>query len=145
MEEDPVDPAKQRTSGVVDVGELGELLRQRRLASGLTLRELQVRLGNSLTASSLSRIEHGALPDAKNVPVIARWLELSPDQIAWPGQSSLPVGAQSTPDAIEVHLRADKNLSPVAAEVLARTFRHLYDDIVTGKIPLAKGSEDKRE
>jgi len=108
------------------------------------LRDLQKQLGNSLTASSLSRIEHGALPDAKNVPALARWLDLSPDQIAWPGQSSFPEGAQSTPEAIEVHLRADKNLSPVAVEVLARTFRVLYDDIVSGKIPLAKGSEDKR-
>ena len=132
----------QPAAGVVDVGELGDLLRARRAASGLTLRQLQAELGNALTASALSRIENGATPEPRNVPVIARWLEIPIAQIVWPGQPTATSEGRSTPEVVEVHLRADKKLSPIAAEVLARTFRVLYDDIVAGKIPLADG--DKR-
>lgn len=132
----------QPATGVVDVGQLGALLRARRAAGGLTLRELQKQLDNALTASALSRIENGATPELRNVPVIAGWLGIPMAQIVWPGQPTATSGGRSTPEVVEVHLRADKKLSPIAAEVLARTFRVLYDDIVAGKIPLAG---DKRK
>lgn len=127
----------------MDVRGLGELLRARRSARGLTLRELQAELRNALSASALSRIENGATPDAKNVLAIAEWLSIPISQIAWPGQATATNRGDSTPDVVEVHLRADKKLDPVAAEVLARTFRVLYDDIVAGKIPLA-GAEQRK-
>jgi transcriptional regulator with XRE-family HTH domain len=133
-----VAPASQPASGVVDVRELGELLRARRTASGLTLRQLQAELENVLTASALSRIENGAVPEARNVQPIARWLRIPMSQIAWPGQMTSAQVAQSTPDAVEVHLRADKNLKPEAADALARMFRLLYDDIVHGRIKPGK-------
>jgi transcriptional regulator with XRE-family HTH domain len=141
----PVDPVERPTSGVVDIRDLGELLRTRRTATGLTLRELQEQLGNTLTASSLSRIEHGAVPDPKNVPVLARWLDLNPNQIAWPGETSFPEATGSTPEVVELHLRADKKLSPLAVEMLSRTFRVLYEDIVGGKIPVVQGPEERRD
>lgn len=140
-----MDPAERPTSGVVDIRELGELLRTRRMAMGLTLRDLQQQLGNTLTASSLSRIERGAVPDSKNVPVLARWLDLNPNQIAWPGETSYPEQTGSTPEAIELHLRADKKLSPLAVEMLSRTFRVLYEDIVSGKIPVVQGPDQGRD
>lgn len=129
----------QPATGVADVGDLGGLLRKRRIADGLTLRQLQAQLRNALSASALSRIENGATPDPKNVPAIAAWLNIPISQIAWPGQATATSGGDSTPDVVEVHLRADKKLSPIAADVLAMTFRRLYDDIVDGKIPLAGG------
>ena len=133
----------QPPTGVVDVRELGALLRARRQASGLTLRGVQEELRNALSASALSRIENGAMPDARNVPVIAEWLDIPISQIAWPGQATATNRGSSTPDVVEVHLRADKKLSPIAADVLARTFRLLYDDIVEGKIPLANRETDE--
>ncbi len=135
-------PASQPASGVVDVRELGELLHARRTASGLTLRQLQAELENLLTASALSRIENGAVPEARNVQPIARWLGIPMSQIAWPGQMTSAQIAQSTPDAVEVHLRADKNLKPEAADALARMFRLLYDDIVHERIK--PGQPDSR-
>ncbi len=130
-------------TGVVDVRGLGELLRARRSARGLTLRELQAELHNALSASALSRIENGATPDAKNVLAIAEWLNIPISQIAWPGEATATSQGTSTPDVVEVHLRADKKLDAVAAEVLARTFRVLYDDIVAGRIPLARPEHQK--
>lgn len=126
----------QPATGVVDVRELGALLKARRTADGLTLRALQAELRNALTASALSRIENGATPDPRNVPAIAEWLNIPISQIAWPGQATATNRGDSIPDVVEVHLRADKKLSPVAADVLAMTFRRLYEDIVAGKIRL---------
>jgi len=123
--------------------ELGGLVRARRSAEGLSLRDLQDQLGNVLTASALSRIEHGATPEPKNVAALADWLGIPMANIAWPGQFTSSSAMQSTPDVIEVHLRADKKLNPVAADVLAQTFRRLYDDIVSGNIRLT-GDAKKR-
>jgi hypothetical protein len=36
---------------------------------------------------------------------------------------------QSTPDAVELHLRADKNLNPQTAVALAKMFRAAYDEL----------------
>lgn len=50
-----------------------------------------------------------------------------------------------TPSAVEVHLRADRNLDPSAAEALAAMFRHLYEGVASGKltVPL-QGRKPKR-
>jgi hypothetical protein len=101
-------------------------------------------LRDALTASALSRIENGGIPEPRNAAVIAEWLGLPASHVVWPGQPAFVLPKrQSTPEIVEVHLRADKKLSPVAAEVLARTFRVLYNDIVAGRIPLAQGKSEK--
>jgi len=37
------------------------------------------------------------------------------------------------PEYVEVHLRADKNLSPKTAKALAEMFKALYEQSITGK------------
>jgi transcriptional regulator with XRE-family HTH domain len=136
--------ASQPTQRVVNVSELGALVKARRAAKDLSLRDLQDLLHNALSASALSRIENGATPEPKNVAPLAEWLGIPMTSIAWPGQPT--AGAthnQSTPDAVEVHLRADKKLNPVAAEALAGMFRRLYEDLTEDRITLA-GDNQKR-
>lgn len=128
----------QPTQRPVEVSELGDLIKARREARHLSLRQVQAEIDNALTASALSRIENGATPEAKSVPALATWLGIPTDWIAWPGQAAPTASTMETPDLVEVHLRADRKLNPVAADVLARTFRLLYDDIVSGRIPLAE-------
>lgn len=128
---------------VIDVEEIGPLVKARRKGQGLSLRDLQDLLRNALSASALSRIEHGAMPEPKNVAPLAEWLGIPMSNIAWPGQANGMLSGRSTPDVVEVHLRADKKLNSQAADVLAQTFRRLYDDIVSGDIPLA-GNGTKR-
>jgi transcriptional regulator with XRE-family HTH domain len=119
----------------IEIGELGELIRRQRSARNLTLRQVEDQLNHAITASSLSRIEHGAVPEPRNVPILARWLNVLPEHIVWPDEKRLqrPV---DTPTAVEVHLRADKKLAPDAAEALAALFRQLYDNVASGKIQL---------
>lgn len=128
--------AESRTDDqLIDVQEIGTLLRRRRAAAHLTLRDVEEQLDHALTASSLSRIENGAIPDPKNVSLLARWLDIPLNRIGWPGQVASAPGSD-TPAAIEAHLRADKRLAPEAAEVLATMFRRLYEDLVSGDLPL---------
>lgn len=128
----------QPTQRVVNVSQLGGLVKARRAAQGLSLRDLQDQLGSALSASALSRIENGATPEPKNVAPLAAWLGIPMSSIAWPGQpTASATREQSTPDAIAVHLRADKKLNPVAAEALAGMFRRLYEDLTEDRITLA--------
>jgi len=128
--------ASQPIERVVNVGQLGGLVKARRAAEGLSLRDLQDQIQNALSASALSRIENGATPEPKNVAPLAAWLGIPMGNIAWPGQPTPASTDQSTPDVVAVHLRADKKLNPVAAETLARMFRRLYEDLVEDRITL---------
>ena len=128
-------------SGLIDVADLGRLVRGRRKVQGLSLRDVEEQLEGAITASSLSRIERGAIPDSKNVPVLARWLEVPLDAIGWPGESR-ESHERATPDVVEVHLRADRNLEPEAAEVLSTMFRHLYESVASGTFT-GNGQEPK--
>lgn len=129
--------ASQPIERLIDVKEIGPLVKARRKGEGLSLRDLQDKLDNALTASALSRIEHGATPEPKNVGPLAVWLGIPMSSIAWPGQPNGSLSGRSTPDVVEVHLRADKKLDPKAADVLAQIFRRLYNDIASGDIPIA--------
>jgi len=130
-------PEPGGTDRIVDVRDLGELLRKRRSAAKLTLRDVEAQLDHALTASSLSRLENGATADSNHVPVLARWLGIPLELVAWPGHASVPTPGVDTPTVIEVHLRADKNLPPGAGEALAKMFRRLYQDFASGDLPVA--------
>jgi len=89
--------------------------------------------------STLSRLERGAystLPDAATLSKLCAWLGTSIDALLGPQDLNLASrpAKNTTPEIVEVHLRADKKLSPKTAEALAEMFRILYDQ-VSGKSP----------
>jgi len=128
-------PNRPEPDRIVSVEELGSLLKRKRIAEGLTLREVEAQMERALTASSLSRLENGATPDVGHVAVIATWLQIPLSLIAWPGENP-DAKEVDTPTAVEVHLRADKNLQPAEADALARMFRLLYRDYTAGNVPV---------
>jgi hypothetical protein len=126
-----------RSPGRVDIRDLGQLLHQRRSAANKSLRQVMGEMDNALTASTLQRIEKGAVPEPKNVPVLARWLQIPVEMVTWPGDVAGEGIPASVPDMVEVHLRADKNLAHEKAMALSRMFRLLYDDLASGnEVPL---------
>ena len=125
----------------IDVRDLGQLLKRRRAAQGVTLRQVEEAMDHALAASTLSRLENGATPDPMNVAHLAAWLEVPLDLISWPGETAASSTPLSTPELVELHLRADRSLKPEVAEVLAMVFRRLYDDLASGVVPLASGKE----
>jgi len=91
-----------------------------------------------VSAATLSRLERNVsstLPDAATLNKLSRWLGVGVGDLLQESQqragSRLPVA--TTPEYVEVHLRADKNLSPKTAKALADMFRTLYEQLANEK------------
>jgi transcriptional regulator with XRE-family HTH domain len=97
-------------------------LRRTRKDRDLSLREVAAE--TELSAATLSRFEKGVgNPDLPTLTALADWLGLDHANVF----NAPTAEAESTPDVVEVHLRADPKLDPRTAEALARSFRQLYD------------------
>jgi transcriptional regulator with XRE-family HTH domain len=117
---------------VVNTGEIGQAVRRKRKELGLSLRGVAEKTG--ISASTLSRIENGAgKPDADNIARLSAWLNVPLERM----MGGRPVGnrgakpviyfpQEATPDIVEAHLRADRNLSAETANALAELFRVAY-------------------
>jgi hypothetical protein len=68
------------------------------------------------------------LPDVSTLEKLAKWLGTTLDELLGEkkGRSRISTADASTPDLVEVHLRADKNLTPDTAKALAEMFKTLY-------------------
>jgi len=111
--------------------ELGQAIKRRREELGLSLRD--VADVTNVSASTLSRIENGTgKPDADNIARLTGWLDMPMDRIMNKQSSSSDVEPviyyphEATPEIVEAHLRADKNLSPETANALSELFRVAY-------------------
>jgi transcriptional regulator with XRE-family HTH domain len=106
-----------------NIGQLGPMLRARRRAKRLSLRDLAVETGVSL--NTLSRIERGHVPDLKNFQRIVEWLQMPAETFM--EQETEPT---STPEIIARHLRSDPRLSDTAVNQLAEMVEDLYHRLV---------------
>jgi transcriptional regulator with XRE-family HTH domain len=107
-------------------------LREVRSERGMTLKNVASITGISIP--TLSRVERGDANEIESNTLLAlsKWAKL-PFDLFQKGSTSkrkLPaVGSDiSTPDAVELHLRADKNLAPKTAELLVKMFRAAYSE-----------------
>ena len=137
-------PAK----ALVNTEELGRAIRRRREELGLSLRDVAVE--TSVSASTLSRIENGTgKPDADNIARLTTWLNVPMERIL----SGRPSHAESskavvyypqepTPEIVEAHLRADRNLTPQTAAALSELFRVAYQQF--SRNDATKGVKKKR-
>ena len=116
---------------LVNTVELGRAIRRKREEAGLSLRDVANETG--VSASTLSRIENGTgKPDADNIARLTAWLDVPIERV----MSGQPDGDQSiavvyfpqepTPQIVEAHLRADRNLTPETAKALSELFRVAY-------------------
>ena len=84
-----------------------------------------------ISSSTLSRLQRGtssSLPDAETLSKLAAWLGVPLGTLLSDDREMTMDGPHlSTPEVVEVHLRADKHLSPKTAETLAKMFRLLYE------------------
>jgi transcriptional regulator with XRE-family HTH domain len=118
--------------GLVNTEELGRAVRRRREEFGLSLRD--VASETSVSASTLSRIENGTgKPDADNIARLTAWLDVPMERIlsgrdpkAQEPKAVVYYPEEPTPEIVEAHLRADKNLTPETASALSELFRVAY-------------------
>ncbi len=113
----------------IDVEWIGKRLQRFRRQRGLTLREVFAE--TSIPIPTLSRIERGAAKslDSTTLLALTDWMGIStadlrgtPSRVKKQGKQ-----IQATPDIVEIHLRADKNLSKETASALATLFRTAYE------------------
>lgn len=99
-------------------------LAQLRIRRGKTnLRDAAKQIGD-ISASSLSRIENGKIPDMEVFLRICDWMGVSPDSFIRSGDGE---NDTNTPEVIEAHLRADKYLDDDTAEAIAEMVRRAYE------------------
>jgi transcriptional regulator with XRE-family HTH domain len=115
---------------LIDAVELGDRVRAKRRSKKLSIREAAEEVG--VSAPTISRVERGHLPERENLLRLARWAGVRIDPVLHDKASrrrNVVVHAPdaSTVEAVELHLRADKNLSRDDAEALSEMFRLAYD------------------
>ncbi len=121
---------KQNNSSLISTAQLGRAIKRRRQEIGMSLRDVADKTG--VSASTLSRIENGTgKPDADNIARLTDWLDMPIDRVM-SKRTDNEVEAvvyyphEPTPEIVEAHLRADKNLSEDTAKALSELFRVAY-------------------
>jgi transcriptional regulator with XRE-family HTH domain len=136
------------SKGLVNTEELGRAIRRRREELGLSLRDVAAK--TSVSASTLSRIENGTgKPDADNIARLTAWLDVPMERIlsgrdpqtAEESKAVVYYPQEPTPEIVEAHLRADRNLTPETAAALSELFRVAYTQFSKGS---DKGSRKRR-
>jgi transcriptional regulator with XRE-family HTH domain len=120
-------------NNLINTMELGIAIKRRREELGLSLRA--VADVTNVSASTLSRIENGTgKPDADNIARLTNWLDMPVNRVLNRQNGSDSVEPvvyyphEATPEIVEAHLRADKNLSPETAKALSELFRVAYSE-----------------
>lgn len=106
-------------SRAINTQKLAEMVKSKRNRKGL--RETATEIGD-ISASTLSRIEQGKLPDVETYIKLCDWLEVSPDQFKYSQNKS----SVKTEKEIIAHLRADKNLKTETANSLINMIELAY-------------------
>ncbi len=116
---------------LVNTEELGRAIRRKRKQLSASLRDVADATG--VSASTLSRIENGTgKPDADNIARLSTWLDVPLERILGSRSESEEAKAvvyfprESTPEIVEAHLRADRNLTSETASALSELFRVAY-------------------
>lgn len=109
----------------INIRKLSEELRAHR--GNRPLREIAGEISTKIgkvSASTLSRIEQGKIPDLDTFVKVCKWLGVDTDRFL-DSSSRLPT---NTPEVIEAHLRADKILNPETISALSEMIRLAYSD-----------------
>jgi transcriptional regulator with XRE-family HTH domain len=92
---------------------------------GRGLRATAAEIGG-VSASTLSRIEHGKVPDLDTFLRLCKWLGVSPDEFTDGPPITAPEDYGQRMDIIAAHLRADRTLDRATARALERMVRLAY-------------------
>lgn len=110
-------------TATLDTLKLSSMLKQKRGEKGL--RTIAQEIGG-VSASTLSRIEQGNVPDVDTFVRICKWLEVSMDEFSDEIQENK--NELSTKELILTHLRADRTLSKPTIEALAQMINLAYQN-----------------
>lgn len=125
-----IENSPKNSRQTVKVEDLGRLIREKRFKERLTLKEVAERI--QISPSTLSRLERqdidnpqktSFIPDVNTLTLLSRWLDIPIEGVVLDTQRSVP-------EVVEVHLRADRNLSPESAARIGDIFQKAYEQEV---------------
>ncbi|MDD5141787.1 MAG: helix-turn-helix transcriptional regulator [Verrucomicrobiales bacterium] len=124
----------------IHLDRLSAQLRTKRGKRGL--REVAEEIGD-ISASTLSRIEQGNVPDVATFMRICNWLgvdssEFVPDAATQKNKNASREKEVNVPHVIEAHLRADRVLPPATIDALSEMIRVAYKAASEGKLGAVK-------
>ena len=112
----------------IDPEWLGTRLREKRRQRDLTLLKVSEQTG--ISVATLSRIERGTSQNLKSdtLVTVSEWIGMEIENLRKEPPRVVHHGKviESTPDIVELHLRADKKLNRKTATALAALFRSVY-------------------
>jgi transcriptional regulator with XRE-family HTH domain len=115
----------------IDAAELGARIRHHRLGLRRTVR--QAAREAQVSPATFSRVERGDhLPGRENLLRLADWAGIKLKDLQVGGGPEKPRAgspARSVPEKVALHLRADRDLRPADAEMLADLFRTAYETL----------------
>lgn len=128
-------------SNEIDIQELARMIRTKRGKRGLraVAEEIEQEVGE-VSASTLSRVEQGKIPDLDTFIKLCKWLGVSADHFTKEGQPK----EESAPEIITAHLRADRTLDPQTAEALVTMIEMAYNAVDRGELGKQKGKDASR-
>jgi len=114
----------------INIERLASELKARRGKLGLRIvaKEITGKFGE-VSASTLSRVEQGGIPDLHTFLRLCRWLGISADEFTSATELSRLADKDKqlgTPEMIEAHFRAEKVLPPQTIDALANMIRQAY-------------------
>ena len=119
--------ASQDMLPVFDAAQLAALVRTKRAADRLTIRQAAQEAG--VSAATISRVMGGNhLPDSDTLILLVRWLGVSLDEVTVNHEALAdPKKSRSIPESLALLLHTDSSLRPEDADTLLASFRLLYD------------------
>lgn len=109
----------------VDTAKLSAMVRAKR--GNMGLRAAAEEIGD-VSASTLSRIEQGRIPDLDTFFRLCRWLGVPTDDLAPEAEGPLnPTQGATAAEEVEVYLRADRSLPAETVDALVRMVKLAYD------------------
>tara|TARA_R110002049_G_scaffold293455_1_gene478465 strand:- start:1227 stop:1556 length:330 start_codon:yes stop_codon:yes gene_type:complete len=103
-------------SSPLDTKKFSEMIKSKRGKTGLRTLANEI----SISASTLSRIEQGNLPDIDTYLKLCQWLEVSSEYF------NTNAADTNSHTGVVAHLRADKTLPPSTAEALIQMINLAY-------------------
>jgi transcriptional regulator with XRE-family HTH domain len=117
----------------IDIDQLAHFVHWKMDQEKLSLREAARKARvSAATMSRILRKGNRPRPDVDTLVKIVHWVDVPIERIVDTKRGSTRSNPPqtNTPEAIEVHLRADKNLTPEAAEAIAKMVRVAYAQFV---------------
>lgn len=110
----------------LDMDLLSSLVRAQRGSRGL--RDVAAEIEN-VSPSTLSRVENGNKPDMDTFLLLCDWLDVPPAKFFYSTMNRDEIDQLPAPESIAFLLRADRNLDPATANVLATLVKAAYRDL----------------